>query len=187
MKKLVISLLAVSLLQGCAVAVIAGIGAGAASIHDRRTLGSQLDDQAIEVKAHSLIAENKDLDEKTRVQVVSVNGTVLVVGQAPNAQLKEAVIKSIADIQGIKKLHNQIRLNKLTSMGTRSHDTWLTSKVKAQLIASDKIDGTAIKVVTEDSEVFLMGLVNKKEADVAVGIVRNINGVSRVYKAFEAI
>ncbi|WNC68086.1 BON domain-containing protein [Thalassotalea nanhaiensis] len=187
MKKLAIAMISLTLLQGCAVALVAGIGAGAASINDRRTLGAQVDDQSIEVKAHSLIAEVKELDEKTRVQVVSLNGTVLVVGQSPNKALRTQVINIISGIQGIRKVHNQIRIANKTSYGTRTNDSWLTTKVKTELLASDKIDGTAIKVVTEDSEVFLMGLVKANEANVAVDIVRHVNGVSRVYKAFQTM
>ncbi|KGK01199.1 BON domain-containing protein [Thalassotalea sp. ND16A] len=187
MKKIAIALISLTLLQGCAVALLAGAGAGAASYHDRRTLGSQVDDQSIEVKAYSLLADDKALDEQTRIQIVSLNGTVLVVGQAPTKQLKDKVITTISGIQGITKLHNQIRIARLTTMGTRTNDTWLTTKVKTELLASDKIDGTAIKVVTEDSEVFLMGLVKANEANIAVNIVRNVTGVARVYKAFQAI
>lgn len=187
MKKIAITLLSLTLLQGCVVAAGAALGLGAASVNDRRTIGSQVDDQTIEVKAHSLIADNAELDEQTRIQIVSLNGIVLVVGQAPNDTLKNKIISTISGIQGIKKVHNQIRIGKLTSMGTRTNDTWLTTKVKTELIASDKVDGTAIKVVTEDSEVFLMGLVSNNEGNIAVNIVRNVTGVSRVYKAFQSI
>ncbi|NMP15751.1 MULTISPECIES: BON domain-containing protein [unclassified Thalassotalea] len=187
MKKLTIALLSLTMLQGCAAAIIAGVGAGAASVNDRRTIGAQVDDQTIEVKAYTLIADNSELDDVTRVQITSLNGTVLVVGQAPNQNIRNKVIATIKDIQGIRKLHNQIRIGNTTTIGTRTNDTWLTTKVKTELLASDKLDGTAIKVITEDSEVFLMGMVNANEANIAVEIVRNINGVARVYKAFENI
>ncbi len=185
MKNVLVALLSATLLQGCAVAVIAGVGAGAASVNDRRTLGSQVDDQTIEVKAHASIAEQELLTEYTQVQVVSLNGTVLIVGQALEQGYKQQVYNIVKDIQGVRKIHNQVRVNKLSSISTRTHDSWLTTKVKTDLLASDNVDATAIKVVTEDSEVFLMGLVSTLEANQAVEIARNINGVSRVYKAFE--
>ena len=187
MKKLAIALISISLLQGCAVAIIAGVGAGAASLNDRRTLGAQVDDQSIEVKAHSLIAEDDKLDEQTRTQIVSVNGTVLIVGQAPNQQMKSKIGAIVTGIQGVRKVHNQMRINKLSSIGTRTNDSWITTKVKTDLFSSDKVDGTAIKVVTEDSEVFLMGLVKANEANDAVEIARHVNGVTRVYKAFQTL
>lgn len=185
MKSVLVALLSATMLQGCAVAVIAGVSAGAASVNDRRTLGAQVDDQTIEVKAHATIAESEALSEYTQVQIISLNGTVLIVGQALEQGYKQQVHNIVKDIQGVRKIHNQVRINRLTSLGTRTHDSWLTTKVKTDLLASDNIDATAIKVVTEDSEVFLMGLVNNQEANAAVEIARNINGVSRVYKAFE--
>ncbi|MDN3653540.1 BON domain-containing protein [Thalassotalea ponticola] len=187
MKKLTIALMSLTLLQGCAAVVVAGVGAGAASVNDRRTIGAQVDDQNIEIKAHALIAQHSELHEMSKIQVVSVNGTVLVVGQAPNKAARDQLINIIKDIKGIRKLHNQIRVGNIADLGTRTTDTWITTKVKTELLASDQLDGTAIKVITEDSEVFLMGLVSAKEADKAVNIARNINGVSRVYKAFETL
>lgn len=185
MKKLILALLATSILQGCAVAVIAGVGAGAASVNDRRTLGAQVDDQTIEIKAHSQIAKDESLVEFTQVQVISLNGTVLIVGQALEESYKQKIDAIIKNIQGVRKVHNQIRINRLTTVSTRTYDSWLTTKVKADFLADKSVDTTAIKVVTEDSEVFLMGLVTNTEANAAVNIARNINGVSRVYKAFE--
>ena len=185
MKRITILLISLCLLQGCALAVIAGVGAGAASVNDRRTLGSQVDDQSIEVKAYGLVADNEALSNNTNIQVISLNGNVLVVGQAITASDKKKVETLIAGLQGVEKIHNQIRIAKLSTFGTQATDTWITTKVKTELLADERIDGTAIKVISEDSEVFLMGLVNASEANVAVEIARHINGVSRVYKAFE--
>ncbi|MEC8224892.1 MAG: BON domain-containing protein, partial [Pseudomonadota bacterium] len=42
-----------------------------------------------------------------------------------------------------------------------------------------------IKVVTENGEVFLMGLVSDSEANLAVDVARNVSGVERVIKVFE--
>ncbi|WP_371376742.1 BON domain-containing protein [Thalassotalea aquiviva] len=185
MKKIAITLLALTALQGCAVALVGGVAVGAATANDRRTIGAQIDDQSIEVKAYAMMAEDQELDKSTQVQVVSLNGTVLIVGQALSSKDKQKIYSMVNQIQGVKKIHNQIRVARLTSLGTKTHDTWLTTKVKSELLADDRVDGTAIKVVSEDSEVFLMGLVGPKEADVAVDITRHVGGVSRVYKAFE--
>ena len=62
---------------------------------------------------------------------------------------------------------------------------WLTSKIKANLVADKRIDGFHIHVAVENSEVFLMGLVSTKEAEIAATIARNIDGVKQVIKAFE--
>jgi osmotically-inducible protein OsmY len=97
------------------------------------------------------------------------------------------VIKTIKTTPDIVSIHNQIRIRPITSITTQSNDVWLTSKVKSTLLASGEVNGKDVKVVTENAEVFLLGLVSVKEADLVVEIVRNISGVDRVIKAFEYI
>jgi osmotically-inducible protein OsmY len=97
------------------------------------------------------------------------------------------VIKTINNTPDIVSIHNQVRIAAVTSITTQSNDVWLTSKVKSTLLASGAVNGKDVKVVTENAEVFLLGLVSVKEADIVVEIVRNISGVVRVIKAFEYI
>ncbi|MDX2370442.1 MAG: division/outer membrane stress-associated lipid-binding lipoprotein [Colwellia sp.] len=178
-------LLIVSVLQGCAAVAVVAVTTGASMVTDRRSIGNQIDDQSIEVEAYNEITKNKSLNDNTNLHIISVNGSVLIIGQAPNTYLRDQAIKIINDIDGVVRIHNQIRLGNLTSITTQTNDAWLTSKVKSALFSSDAVNGDTIKVITENAEVFLMGLVTKKEADTAINITRNISGVNRVYKAFE--
>ena len=98
-----------SVLQGCAVATVVAITAGASMATDRRSIGNQIDDQNIELEAYNEITKNKLLNDSTNLQVVSVNGSVLVVGQAPKTYLKDQAIKIINNINGVVRIHNQIR------------------------------------------------------------------------------
>lgn len=183
--KVAITLMIITTLQGCVAATVAVVATGATMANDRRTLNKQIDDQSIELYAHNEIAKQQALSNNTNLHVVSVNGTVLIVGQAPNTYLKGLAIKTIENIDDIVQIHNQIRIGNTISVTTQTNDIWLTSKVKAALFSSEKINMLNIKVVTENAEVFLMGLVSKQEADEAVNITRNIGGVNRVFKAFE--
>ena len=183
--KLGAALLIASVLQGCAAVAVVAITTGASMATDRRSIGHQIDDQSVEVKAYSEITKNQSLNENTNLHIISVNGSVLIIGQAPNTYLRDQAIKIVNDIDGVVRIHNQIRIGNLTSITTQTNDVWLTSKVKSALFSSDKVNGDAIKVITENAEVFLMGLVTKAEADIAINITRNISGVNRVYKAFE--
>ena len=186
-KKLFITLSAVLLLQGCVAAAVVTIVGGASVATDERSVGTQLDDQKIEFEAYAKLSGQKALGDNTNLQVISVNGSVLVIGQAPNTYLRDLAIKSINEVDLVVQLHNQIRISNTTSITTKSNDVWLTSKVKTALFASDELDATNIKVVTENGEVFLMGLVTEAQADEAVNIARNVGGVNRVFKIFEYI
>ena len=66
-----------------------------------------------------------------------------------------------------------------------SERSTLTSKAKARLIATKDLDSSQIKIVTEDSTIYLLGLVKKNEADIATEAVRQVGGVRRVVKLFE--
>jgi osmotically-inducible protein OsmY len=180
-------LMLIAALQGCAVATVVAVTAGATMVADRRTFSKQIDDQSIEFIAHNELNKQKALSKNTNLHVVSVNGTVLVVGQAPNTYLRELAIKTIQDVPDIVTIHNQVRISSTIAITTQSNDIWLTSKVKSALLANGEVNAKDIKVVTENSEVFLLGLVTQKEANIVVEITRNISGVSRVFKAFEYI
>ena len=180
-------LMLASALQGCAVATVVAVTAGATMVADRRTFSKQIDDQSIEFIAHNELNKQKALSNNTNLHVISMNGTVLVIGQAPNSYLRDLAIKTIQDVPDIVTIHNQVRIGSTTALSTQSNDIWLTSKVKSALLTNGEVNAKDIKVVTENSEVFLLGLVTKKEANIVVEITRNINGVSRVFKAFEYI
>ncbi len=180
-------LMLISALQGCAVATVVAVTAGATMVADRRSFSKQIDDQSIEFIAHNELNKKKALSKNTNLHVISMNGTVLVIGQAPNTYLRDLAIKTIQDVPDIVTIHNQVRISSTTAITTQSNDIWITSKVKSALLANSEVNAKDVKVVTENSEVFLLGLVTKKEADIVVEITRNINGVSRVFKAFEYI
>jgi osmotically-inducible protein OsmY len=175
----------ISVLQGCAAAAVVAVSTGASMATDRRSIGNQIDDQNIELTAYNEITKNEALNDNTNLHVTSVNGSVLIIGQSPNAYLKDQAIKILNNINGIVKIHDQIRIGNVTSITTQTNDVWLTSKVKTALFSSDKVSAKDIKVITENAEVFLMGLVSKEEAEIAIEITRNISGVNRVFKAFE--
>ena len=171
MKSIISTITIAVLLQGCVAAAVVGVVGGASVATDNRSLGNQID----------------ALSDNTNLQVISVNGSVLVIGQAPNSYLRDQAIKAINEVNGVKQLHNQIRVSNTTSFTTKTNDVWLTSKVKTSLFGTDKLDATNIKVVTENGEVFLMGLVTKEQATIAVEIARNVSGVNRVFKIFEYV
>lgn len=173
------------LLQGCAAVLVGGAAGTASSAGDRRTLSTQWDDQAIELKAANLLADNKALSAASKISVYSNNGRVLLVGQTPTDAYKLAAGQTVGRIEGVRHVYNELRLGKPVSIATRSNDSWITSKVRADMLATKNFDSTKVKVVTENGEVFLIGLVTRKEGEQSVEIARHVSGVTRVIKAFE--
>jgi osmotically-inducible protein OsmY len=173
------------LLQSCA-GLIIGAGVGAASVaHDRRTIGTQVDDTTTAGRISNAISKDTAVIEQTSITVQVFNGTALLVGQAPTQTLIQQAQKLASSVKNIKKLHNQIRLGSPIPPSVVANDAWLASKVKTKLIADKRIDGLHIEIEVENGEVFLMGLVSQQESNIAVDITRNIKGVKQVIKAFE--
>jgi osmotically-inducible protein OsmY len=184
---LLITVASLALLQGCAGVFVAGAATTASIANDRRTVGSVIDDQNVELKALNAIASRKDMDKASRISATSVNGKVLLVGQTPYSQYSRDAEQLVAKIDGVRQVYNELRISKPVSFSTQSQDSWITSKIKSEMLTTKGVDSTRFKVVTENGEVFLMGLVTREEADKAVNIARHVSGVRKVIKVFEYI
>lgn len=172
------------LLNGCAAAVIGGGATAAAVASDRRTTGTVVEDQAIELKASDLIGKNKELDEKTHINITSYNTHVLVTGEAPTQELRNQVIKIVKGIEKVTHVYDEIAIAAPTSFTSRSNDALLSSKLKSKLITDENLSGIHVKVVTERGTAYLMGLVSREEAEMATNIARKTAGLQKVVKLF---
>ncbi len=177
--------LGTNLLHGCAAAVVAGAAGGAAVATDRRSTGRMIDDQTLELKAEGLIADDKSLAGKARVNVTSMNGIVLMTGEAETNALRDRALTHVRSVQGVRRIYNHIRIAAPRSFSDLTHDKWITSKIKTKQTTTEGVGPTHVKVVTANSVVYLMGLVKRGEADVATKIARETKGVTRVVKLFE--
>lgn len=174
-------------LQGCAPLIVAGAATGAAVAYDRRTAGSIVDDESVEVKASGNINADNQLKDQAHINVTSMNGIVLLSGEAVSAEARDRVLSLVRAIPSIRRIHNEIRIAPLSSFGARSTDSWYTSKVKSRLLFTRDLDSNRVKVVTENGTVYLMGLVTKTEGAIAANSTAQVEGISGVVKLFEFI
>lgn len=174
-------------LSGCAPVVVGGAATTASVAHDRRTTGSVVEDQAIEVRIYSDLHEDADIDRQTHINVTSYDGIVLLSGEAPSEALRTRAGQIARDTEKVRRVHNEIQIAAPSSMMTRSSDSWVTTKVKSSLfgVKIDGFDPSRVKVVTENGTVFLMGLVSQAEAAAATDQARQVGGVQRIVKLFE--
>ena len=170
-------------LTACVPVVVGGAAAGGLMAADRRTAGAYVDDEAIEIKAERNIDE--ELGDKIHVNVTSYNRNVLITGEAIDEATKakaESIAKSVANVRGVT---NELAISAASSRMERNNDAYITTKVKARMLTEHRFPVNYVKVVTEDSVVYLMGIVTHKEADDAVEIARGTDGVQKVVKVFE--
>jgi osmotically-inducible protein OsmY len=185
---LILASLALSTLHGCAPVVIGGAAATGAAIHSRRSVGTYVDDESIEVQARLSIIDQKDLDSQIHINIISYNGVVLLVGQAPTQALGQQAESIVKGIEKVRLVHNEMTIAAPNSMMTRSNDTLITSLVKTALLGIKGIEGfdtTRVKVVTEENVVYLMGMLYRQEADAVVAQTSGVKGVEKIVKLFE--
>lgn len=183
----ILFLLSTPVLTGCVAAVATTAIIGTDMATDRRTSGSYIEDQTIELKSAQAISDNNELNQSANINVISFNRVVLLIGQAPNEELRSTASEIVRKIDNVRKVHNEIRMSAPSSILSSTSDTWITTKAKSLMLAEKNFTSGHIKIVTESGELFLMGLVSRAEADKAIAIVRNIDGVVRVVQAFEFI
>lgn len=188
--KLACTLLAVSglaaTLSACAPLLIGGAMLGGGMVAtDRRTSGTQLEDEGIELRSTARISEA--LGERAHVNITSFNRQVLVTGEAQTEQDKQKVADIVAKVDNVRSVINELGVMGNATLAQRSSDTIVTSRVKAAMVDASDLQVNAFKVVTERGTVHLMGRVTQREANRATEIVRGVSGVQRVVRSLEIV
>jgi len=181
------ALFIITSLQGCAPMLVAGAATGAAVIHDRRSTGAILDDQTTELKISNALHKDKALMQNARIEVTVFNGIALLIGQVPSEQhLKRAAAHARENIK-IKQVHNELKVTEAIGLKVQNNDTAITFKVKSALLGAKGVNSGYLKVITERSVVYLMGLVTRDEGNMAAQTVQQVKGVQGIVKVFEYI
>ena len=181
--------LSASLLSGCTTAVVGGVAAGSAVVHDRRTTGVIIEDQEIELRAMQIRHDHDEISSRSNISVTSYNLVVLMTGQAESPEVVTQYANLISQLPRVRKIHNEVAIGAESTFTESTSDTYLTSRAKLALFDVDlpDFDPTRIKVVTSQDTVYLMGIVTRQEAAAATDKVRFISGVKHVVKVFEYI
>ena len=181
---LLLALLLAAAAPGCAPVLVGAGAAGALSMsEDRRSSGAQLDDQSIEWRASSRIGER--FGAKVHVNVTSYNRNVLLTGEVPDERTRGEIDKLVRAVPSVQATTNELVVAEPTSLGSRTTDSFVTSKIKTRFLDAGKFNALHVKVVTEAGVVYLLGTVTDKEAEDSVEIARTTGGVRKVVKMFE--
>lgn len=173
-------------LSACAPLIVGGAAATTAVVvTDRRTSGIQLEDQNMAFKAQSQISQK--LGETARVNAMAYGGHLLLTGDVPTEAAKSQATSIAQGVENVKQVINQLNVGPIASFGTRSNDTWLTSKVKTALLNTKYVPSGTIAVTTDRSVVYLMGKVTQAEGEYAANATADVGGVAKVVKLFETI
>lgn len=182
--KLIAAILLSMQLAACVPVIAGGAVAGGVMASDRRTSGIYIEDQAIELKAKKMIIDNIGA-ANINVSVTSFNLNVLLTGEAISEEIRAKAERAAKSIDNVKSVTNELAISEKSGLGTSANDTYITSKVKANMLKENRFPANYVKVVTENSIVYLMGMVTQEEGEAAVEIARNVSGVEKVVKVFE--
>jgi osmotically-inducible protein OsmY len=172
-------------LHGCGPIVLVGAASSVMMANDKRSAGTIVDDNGIELKLGNKIASDKALAEKVHVNATCYNKTLLITGEVPSEDIRDQIVALAGAIDGVKQLYNALEISVPTEYKSRNFDTWVTTKAKSQMISRKELEGVYVKVVTENAVVYLMGLIKHADADSAARTASEIEGVKRVVKVFE--
>jgi osmotically-inducible protein OsmY len=174
-----------SQLGGCVAVVAAGAVGTAVAGADRRTLGTQAEDQGIELKAAARVPGV--VGDAGHVNVTSYDRKVLLTGEVRDEAMKSAVENEVRGIANVEAVMNELAIGGTSSYTSRSSDALITSKVKLSLADKKTVSATSFKVVTERGTVYLLGMVTQREGNIAADIAQGVSGVMKVVKMFEYI
>jgi len=173
------------MLTACAPLIVGGAALGALVASDRRTSGTQIEDESIELRAASRLREA--FGERAHINVTSYNRLVLLTGEVPSEQVKQQAEQIASRVENVRSIVNELAVTGVTTLTQRSADALITGQVKASLVDAADLQVTAFKVLTERGTVYLLGLVTQREAERATQIARGVRGVQRVVRVFEVI
>ena len=172
-------------LSACAPLIVGGAVVGGVMAVDRRTAGTQIEDEGIELRAANRIRET--LGDRAHVNVTSYNRQVLLTGEVATAQDRQAVEQMVSQVENVRSVVNDLAVMPPSTLSQRSTDTFITGKVRASLVDAQDISANSFKVVTERNTVYLMGRVSQREANRATDIARGVSDVRKVVRVFEVV
>ena len=183
--KLVIALVIATQLSACGVLAVGGVAAGASIMADRRTPGVQAIDNGIELEANAALA--KKFGDSAHINVTSFNQKVLLTGEVKDADIKGEAGAYVKAMKNARSVFNELVIGPNSTYTARANDSYLESKIKTQMMFTDKLPSNSMTIVAEGTSIYLMGILTQNEADLAKKVASNTNGVKDVYVYFDII
>ena len=181
-------LLLASQMLGCVAVVVGAAVATGAAVHDRRSVGTVVDDNVLEVQIRNALYGAAEFDNRSRIKINAFNGWVVLAGEVPKESLIELATERVADMDGVQRLFNELVAAERVGLGQASNDRWISGRVKASFTGLADLPGfdpTRVQVTVTRGVVYLQGLVSQAEADAVIERARTVRGVERVITMFD--
>ena len=172
-------------LTACFPLAVGGAVVGGMVAADRRTTGTVVEDEGIELRSASRIREA--LGDRGHVNVTSYNRQVLLTGEVPSAQDRQLVEQIVTGVDNVRHIVNELAILGNSTLQQRSSDSLVSGRVKAGLLDANDLSTNAFKITTERGTTYVMGRVTSREAKRATEIISATTGVQKVVRILETI
>lgn len=153
----------------------------------KRTFGAYVDDQRLEAMIQVNLRKADPRLADAHINVMSFNGVVLLTGEVPSSDLRQAAGETVRAISKVRQVHNELLVQSNSTVFSRTNDNWIATKLRSKILANRDIESERVKIVVENRVVFLMGLLTREEANLVSGIAAEISGVEKVVRVIEYI
>lgn len=169
-------------LQSCApVLVVGGVSALSLAVQDQGLPGAVTDK---EIKLHlkgDLFGQEEGLDLYNRVDVNVFEGNVLFTGYVATEETKVKVTDMAENTNGVRAIYNELNIGEEQGLGSASYDTWISTRIRADLFFTHDIRSANFLVHTTDGVVYLIGVAQSQaELDQVLDIIKATSGVKKV-------
>ncbi|MFN7642828.1 MAG: BON domain-containing protein [Burkholderiales bacterium] len=170
---------------GCLPLAATGMAVGAMAALDRRTVGAQTEDTEIELRAGNRMPDA--IKGARGVAITSYNRRVLLTGQVPDEASKLDAERAVRQVPGVREVFNELETINRVTFSTAASDTAITARIKAGYVEQKALNSNAVKVVTENGVVYLMGLLTQREGPAYATVASRVGGVRRVVTLYEYV
>ena len=149
------------------------------------------DDAAITARVKAKMVGESAL-ERSHISVTTTDGVVTLGGSASSSAAKSAAEATAKAVEGVKSVDNNLKTPAATQAAGATHDaisktervgsdSWITTKVKSEILASSLAKGFEVKVRTTHGVVVLRGVLASQDAvDEVKNIARKVDGVKSI-------
>src|SRR5437764_14626373 len=120
------------------------------------------------------------------VQTTVYEGRVLLAGRVDRPELKAEANRVASVVPGVRALYDEIEAAPSEGVWDGAKDTWITARVRSEMILDPDIRSGNYTIDTENGSVYLIGSARSQyELDRATRIARFVPGVRRVVSYVE--
>ncbi|MPS27226.1 BON domain-containing protein [Pigmentiphaga sp.] len=171
--------------SACAPIVLGSAYVGTMAATDRRTVGIQVEDKNIELKASSRLSGR--YGDKGHINVNAYNRKLLLTGEVPDEAAKRDAEEQARGVENVRAIVNELQIGIPTSLATRSNDLFIEGKIKASLVDAKDLFANSFRITVENGVAYLMGRVTEREGKRGAEIAAGVSGVKKVVKVFDYI